>query len=100
MDCSPSRFSVQGISLDKIPWNFGVGCHFLLQGISLTQGSNSTLLIGRFFTTEPPGKPPESQYCLQKYKRMLTDWHFWGLKVPPQSTKTEGILWREVSEHL
>ena len=33
----------------KDPWNFpgkntGVGCHFLLQGIFLTQGSNSHLL--------------------------------------------------------
>ena len=42
------------------PWNFlgkntGVGCHFLLQGIFPTQGSNWCLLastcIGRFFTT-------------------------------------------------
>ena len=37
----PSRF--------LCPWNFpgkntGVGCHFLLQGIFLTQGSNSLLL--------------------------------------------------------
>ena len=44
------------------PWNFpgkitGVCCHFLLQGIFLTQGSNMCLQIscisGRFFTTEP-----------------------------------------------
>ena len=49
------------------PWSFpgknaGVGCHFLLQGIYLTQGLNSPLaprvLPGRFFNTEPPGKPP------------------------------------------
>ena len=61
------------------PWDFpgnntGVGCHFLLQGIFLTQGSNSGLphcgqtlyrlshqeipaLVGGFFTTELPGKP-------------------------------------------
>ena len=43
------------------PWdspdeNTGVGCHFLLQGIFLTQGSNSGLLHCRFFTSEPPGK--------------------------------------------
>ena len=48
------------------PWDFpgkntGVGCHFLLHrifpdpGIELT----SPALAGRFFTTEPPGKP----YC-------------------------------------
>ena len=37
----------------------GVGCHFLLQGIFLTQGLNPCLLhwAGSFFTTEPPGKP-------------------------------------------
>ena len=39
------------------PKNTGVGCHFLLQGIFLTQGSNPCLLAGRFLTTEPPGKP-------------------------------------------
>ena len=47
------------------PWdspgkNTGIGCHFLLQGFFLTQGSNQCLHIccieGRFFTTEPPGK--------------------------------------------
>ena len=38
-----------------------MGCHFLLQGIFLTQGSNPSLLTspalaGGFCTTEPPGK--------------------------------------------
>ena len=48
MDCSPPGFSN--------PWNFlgkstGVGCHFLLQGIFLTQGSNLGLcIVGRRFT--------------------------------------------------
>jgi len=39
--------------------NTGVGCHFLLQGVLLTQGFKSTspALTGRFFTTESPGKP-------------------------------------------
>ena len=47
------------------PWddpgkNTGVGCHFLLQGIFLTQGSNlvslmAPALAGGFFTTESPG---------------------------------------------
>ena len=36
----------------------GVGCHFLLQGIFPTQGSNPGLQVtGRFFTTEPQGRP-------------------------------------------
>ena len=46
------------------PWDFPVkntvgGCHFLLQGILPTQGSNPCLLQlgGGFFTTEPLGKP-------------------------------------------
>ena len=46
------------------PWDFpgkntGVGCHFLLQGIFLTQGLNSGLLHCRqiFLPSEPPGKP-------------------------------------------
>ena len=35
------------------------GLPFLLQGIISTQGSNPHLLLaGRFFTTEPSGKPP------------------------------------------
>ena len=43
-------------------WDFpgksaGVGYHVLLQGISLTQGSDHISYIGgRFFATEPPGK--------------------------------------------
>ena len=54
MDCSPPRLC---------PWDFpgkniGVGCHFLLQGIFLTQGSNlcplRLLHVGRFFTVERP----------------------------------------------
>ena len=45
------------------PWNFpskntGAGCHFLLQGIFLTQQSLAPpALADRFFTTAPPGKP-------------------------------------------
>ena len=38
-----------------------MGCHFLLQGIFPTQGLNvhlcASYTAGRFFTTEPPGKP-------------------------------------------
>ena len=33
----------------------GVDCHFLFQRVFLIQGS---ALAGRFFTSEPPGKPP------------------------------------------
>ena len=41
MDCSPPGSSVHGDSPGK---NTGVGCHFLLQGIFFTQGSNLGLL--------------------------------------------------------
>ena len=41
MDCSLSGSSVHGIFSGL---NTGVGCHFLLQGIFLTQGSNPHLL--------------------------------------------------------
>ena len=45
------------------------GCHFLLQGILPTQGSNLNLLrllalAGGFFTTEPPGKPHILELCV------------------------------------
>ena len=46
------------------PWDFpgkitGAGCHFLLQGIFLTQGLNLRLLHWQVdsSTIEPPGKP-------------------------------------------
>ena len=55
MDCSWPGSSVHGILQAK---NTGVDCHFLLQGIFLTQGwSCISCLASRFFTTEPPGKP-------------------------------------------
>ena len=34
-----------------------MGCHFLLQGIFLIQGSNLHLKLSGFLTTEPPGNP-------------------------------------------
>ena len=43
MDCSPPGSSVHGI----LQASTGVGCHFLLQGIFLTQGSNPGLLYFR-----------------------------------------------------
>ena len=52
------------------PWNFpdnntGLGCHFLLQGISLTQVLNPHLLCllhwqACYLPAEPPGKPPDT----------------------------------------
>ena len=53
MDCSLPSSSVHGDSPGK---NTGVGCHFLLQRIFLTQGSRPSLImspafLGGFFTT-------------------------------------------------
>ena len=53
VDCSLPGSSVHGDSPGK---NTGVGCHALLQGIFLSQGSNPSLLrlpalAGGFFTT-------------------------------------------------
>ena len=59
------------------PWDFpgkntGVGCHFLLQGIFSTQGSNQRLLHwSGFFTTEPHGKP------LKRCTHPLLSEYFW-----------------------
>ena len=44
-----------------------MGCHALLQAIFPTQGLSLHLCIaGRFFTTEPPGKP-KGMTCLSAY---------------------------------
>ena len=36
-----------------------MGCHVLLQGIFLTQGSCGSCFAGRFFAAEPAGNPGE-----------------------------------------
>ena len=64
VDCSPPV----PLSMDSPGKNTGVGCHFLLQGIFHTQGSNPSLLHyrqilydlshqGSLSTRTPPGKP-------------------------------------------
>ena len=42
MDCSPPGYSI--LARDYTSKNTEVGCHFFLQGIFLTQGSNPCLL--------------------------------------------------------
>ena len=56
MECSPSGSSVHGDSPGK---NSGMGCHDLLQGIFLTQGSNPGLLQWQSgsLTLATPRKP-------------------------------------------
>ena len=55
----PWDFSGKNMGVDFPGKNTGVGCHFLLQGIFPTQGSNPGLLHWQVdsLPTEPPGKP-------------------------------------------
>ena len=59
MNCNPLGFSVYGSS---------VGCHFLLRGIFLIQGSNPHLLHWQAASlpTEPSGKPCWWSYIIAK----------------------------------
>ena len=57
MDCSPAGSSAHGDSPGK---NTGMGCHFLLQGIFLTRGSNPGLLHCR-----------QSPYCLSHPQKSI-----------------------------
>jgi len=59
MDCSPPDSSLHGIFPGK---NIVVGCHFFPPGDIPNLGIETTspvspALAGRFFMTEPPGKP-------------------------------------------
>ena len=55
VDCSQPSSSVHGDCPGK---NTGLGCHFLLQGIFLTQGLNQ-----RVSHISCIGRPPESESC-------------------------------------
>ena len=78
MDCSPPGFSVHGISQARIlEW----GCHFLLQGIFLTQGSNPHLLRWpTVFTNEPPGKPCSRWHTLLSQLQRISIWNLMLLR--------------------
>ena len=78
--CSPPGSSVHGILQARILENTGVGCHFLLQRIFLTQGSNLDLLHCR-----------EILYCLSLQGRP---------KLGMEASPTEGraaILARKIT---
>ena len=51
-----SRQASLSIGFSRQEYWTGVGSHTFLQGIFPTQGLNLHLLLGRFFTTETPGK--------------------------------------------
>ena len=65
VDCNPPRSSIYGIFKGKNTW---VGCHFLLQGIFPTQGSNPNLLHWQAdsLSLSQPGKPASNSDLLVK----------------------------------
>ena len=96
MDCSPPGSSVHGILPVK---NTGVGCHFLLQGIFPTQGSDLSLLcllhwqvdslplhhLGSPLLDQGMGNPQlqmaDCIYCTtHSYIRILSIQGFWCLR--------------------
>ena len=92
MDYSPPGSFVHGIFSGK---NTGVGCHFLLQGILLIQGSNLCLLHCRqilydwahgeasgLTSWEQTKVPPETD---------SKEWMPWGTEWPPQSQRPNGL---------
>ena len=106
MDCS-----LPGSSMEENPWNSpgknaGVGCHFLLQGIFPSQGSNLGLLHCRqnLYHLSPQGSPqivelefqfsltPELKLMLLHRKlpqpTVLTAW-----MEPVRTQSTGGWLW-------
>ena len=71
MDCSPPHSSVHGNSPGK---NTGVGCHALLKGIFLTQGSNYSQIL---YHLSQQGSPfPGGSVCKQSTakKEMQETW--------------------------
>ena len=87
--CDPRDCSWPGSSVHVIPGkNTGVGCHFLLQGIFPTQGSNPHLLclltwqVGSF-PPAPPGKQVHVYIytcaCLYIHHLHVYIYTFWGV---------------------
>ena len=76
---------------DFLGKNTGVGCHFLLQGIFPTQGSNpSPALAGGFFTAKPPGKPIDLNKLASKQQAGQNAWEL----VPAMSTASSFLILR------
>ena len=66
--------------------NTGVGCHFLLQGIFLTQGSNLPLLHWGFFTAEPSYQEAKDTKTVQALKSAMDRILYWALVKSAQDT--------------
>ena len=73
MDCSPPGSSVPGK-------NSGVGCHFLLQGSFLNQGSNPHFLCLLHWQVDPlPQRHVRSQHITAKRKINKKVWNDMGI---------------------
>ena len=82
------------VACQALAWNFpgkntGAGCHFLLQGIFPTQGSNLHLLCllywqVDFFTTAPLGKQVMTTDSIYRYTFLSLWQHSWGTSVIPE----------------
>ena len=92
MDCSLARLFCPWYSPDKIT---GVGCHCLLQGIFLTQGSNSGLLYCRqilyylSYRRSPHDNIAAQRLCLAMRKKLslFTAAHLPLSRFPPFLTR-------------
>ena len=67
MDCSPLSSSVHGIFSSK---NTRVGCHFLLQGIFPTQGSNPCLLNWQMGSLPLTHEEGPKEIILKNYQKL------------------------------
>ena len=94
----PTLLQPHGMQPSRLlcPWGFpgkntGVGCHFLLQGIFLTQESNPNFLHCRQITPAPPGKTniqvPNKYYCQEPCQVLGTE----SRDVVPLLDKVKGI---------
>ena len=108
MDCSPWGSSVHGISKARI-----VGCHFLLQRIFLTQGSNPDLMHCRqilysWATGEAPcttpivskrqhntclGKCISCHFCLKNFGSTYTSVYSWPLNNTSLNHSRSTYMW-------
>ena len=105
--CLRSRFScfrffvTLGLQPTKLlcPWDFpikniGVGCHALLQGLFLTQGSNQSLSCFLHWQTGswplvPPGRPSE---YLTLYPMLYVNQIYFSKKTQKESSESSFLL--------
>ena len=98
MDCSPPGSSVHGIFFFFFfsGKNTGVGCHFLLQGIFLIQGSNLCLLHCRQTLYHRANGAASGLQVRNKQRKVppetdSKEWMPWGTDWPPQSQRPNGL---------